>query len=225
MPVWAIPFQPIIIPNICNLLTIFFNTDICHAPKRAKWLSGKPADIADIAERPKQTATAIDEHTEIAPHGYGHFDGRQYSTVMWASEFSQFNAIMAHVWKHYGDGAEPVGWSDYFSKPEHADFRAPSHVGHHFAQWNGGAYWKAMQRFARAVCNSKTYSDVQCASYPELVKFMDDHGSEITAYQKGDFDKATPAQVSDMLRPAIAPIRLAKLHKAQPIDPAASYRN
>lgn len=27
--------------------------------------------------------------------------------------------------------------------------RAPIHIGHHFSRWNGGAYWEAMQTFAK----------------------------------------------------------------------------
>jgi hypothetical protein len=285
---------------------------------------GKPADIA---ERLKQTAAAMDAHQEIASHGCGHFDGKQYSSQMWESEFSQFNSIMANAWKHYGDGAEPAGWSDYFSKPEYGGFRAPFlsfnkdalwtalsnmkfvydtsapsregdwpvkdkglwefplvdlrivgsnrttlsmdynfymaqtgahpgnpknyqryedevfntymayfknsyfgnraplHIGHHFSQWNGGAYWKAMQRFAKAVCNSTDYPDVKCASYSELVKFMNDHEADLPAYQKGDFAKAIPALTSDLLRPTIAPVTTAELKKSQPIDPVESHQN
>ncbi len=282
---------------------------------------------AEIAERLRQTAAAMDEHQEISSHGCGHFNGGQYTAAMWNSEFSQFNSIMANAWKHYGEGAEPAGWSAYFTTPNYGGFRAPFlsfnkdalwpalanmkfvydtsaparegdwpvkdkglwefplvdvrmatshrvaltmdynfymaqtgahqgnpknyqryedevfntymayfknsyfgnraplHIGHHFAQWNGGAYWKAMQRFAKTVCNSKDYPDVQCASYSELVKFMDDHQADLAAYQKGDFDKATPALVSDTLKPSIMPITLAELHKVQPIDPSESHRN
>ncbi len=282
---------------------------------------------ADIAERLRQTAAAMDEHQEIGSHGCGHFNGKDYSAAMWNSEFSQFNSIMANAWKTYGDSPEPAGWSDYFTKPSYGGFRAPFlsfnrdalwsalsnmkfvydtsaparegdwpvkdkglwefplvdvrmatshrvaltmdynfymaqtgarrgnpknfqryedevfstymayfknsyygnrapiHIGHHFAQWNGGAYWKAMQRFAKAVCNSTDYPDVQCASYSELVKFMDDHQADLEAYQKGDFVKETPALVSEVLKPTIMPITLAELHKSQPIDPVESHRN
>ena len=285
---------------------------------------GKPADIA---ERLKQVAAAMNEHHEIASHGCGHFDGKQYSAPMWESEFTQFNAIMANAWKHYGDGAEPQGWSEYFSTPNYSGFRAPFlsfnkdslwsalsnmkfvydtsaparegdwpvkdkglwefplvdvrmasshrvsltmdynfymaqtgahtgnpknfqryedevfntymdyfqnsyfgnraplHIGHHFSQWNGGAYWKALKRFAKAVCNSSTYPNVKCATYSDLVKFMEDHQSDLPAYQKGDFATATPALLSEQLKPTIAPITLAELHKAQAIDPIESHRN
>jgi hypothetical protein len=281
---------------------------------------------AEIAERLKQTAAAMDEHQEIASHGCGHFDGKQYSASMWNSEFGQFNDIMTNAWKHYGDSPEPAGWSDYFSKSGYGGFRAPYlsfnedalwsalsnmkfvydtsspsregdwpvkdkglwefplvdvrlatshrvsltmdynfymaqtaahrgnpknfqryedevfdtymayfknsyygnraplHIGNHFAQWNGGAYWKAMKRFAKAVCDSPDYPDVQCASYSELVKFMGDHEGELASYQKGEFAKATPALVSAKQAPALHPITLAELHQAQPIDPAQSHR-
>ncbi len=285
---------------------------------------GKPADIA---ERLQQTAAAMDEHQEIASHGCGHFNGKEYTSAMWNSEFNQFNSIMADAWKRYGTGVEPAGWHDYFTKPGYGGFRAPFlsfnkdalwtslsnmkfvydtsdpareglwpikdkglwefplvdvriagsnrttltmdynfyvaqtgaqpgnpknyqryedevfntymayfknsyygnraplHIGHHFSQWNGGAYWKAMQRFAKAVCNSKDYPDVQCANYSELVKFMEEHSNDLAAYQKSDFAKASPELTTDLLRPTLAPLTTAELHKHQPIDPIESHRN
>ena len=43
--------------------------------------------------------------------------------------------------------------------------RAPIHIGHHFSKWNGGAYWRAMKRFAIEVCGKP---DVKCVTYREL---------------------------------------------------------
>lgn len=61
-------------------------------------------------------------------------------------------------------GAKPyapqVGWIEQQMYEAYAQYfnanytgnRAPVHIGHHFSQWNGGAYWRAFQRFAKAVC-------------------------------------------------------------------------
>ncbi len=65
--------------------------------------------------------------------------------------------------------------------------RAPVHIGHHFSEWNKGAYWNAMFRFAEAVCGK---SEVRCVTYSELADFMDLHSPEqIATYQKGAFPK------------------------------------
>ena len=56
--------------------------------------------------------------------------------------------------------------------------RAPINIGHHFSLWNGGAYWRAMQRFAKAVCGQP---DVKCVTYDELL---------------GELNKLSPAQIA-----------------------------
>ncbi|RZA07453.1 MAG: polysaccharide deacetylase [Proteobacteria bacterium] len=48
--------------------------------------------------------------------------------------------------------------------------RAPINIGHHFSLWNGGAYWRAMQRFAQTVCGKP---DVKCVTYEELLQVLD----------------------------------------------------
>ncbi len=47
--------------------------------------------------------------------------------------------------------------------------RAPIHIGHHFSLYFEGAYWRAMQNFAQAVCKR---DDVICGTYSELAKAM-----------------------------------------------------
>lgn len=66
--------------------------------------------------------------------------------------------------------------------------RAPIDIGHHFSLWNDGAYWKALKRFAAAVCG---LPEVRCVTYTELADFMDslDEGTRL-AYQRGQFHKA-----------------------------------
>ncbi|MBX7231646.1 MAG: hypothetical protein K1X29_06125 [Bdellovibrionales bacterium] len=65
--------------------------------------------------------------------------------------------------------------------------RAPINIGHHFSKWNGGAYWRAMQRFAEYVCVLK---NVKCVTYLTLVEEMNRiKGSPglLASYQKGEF--------------------------------------
>lgn len=65
--------------------------------------------------------------------------------------------------------------------------RAPIHIGHHFSKWNGGAYWMAMQEFAKNVCG---LPEVRCVTYKELTKFMESLApSTLAAYRYGHFEK------------------------------------
>ncbi len=65
--------------------------------------------------------------------------------------------------------------------------RAPVHIGHHFSLWNGGAYWRAMQRFAKTVCAKP---EVVCGTYKELLAFVESNKAKIPSYQAGLFNKA-----------------------------------
>jgi hypothetical protein len=64
--------------------------------------------------------------------------------------------------------------------------RAPVHIGHHFSLWNGGAYWRAMQRFAKAVCSRP---EVVCGTYKELLAYMEKNKNSVEDLQAGDFDR------------------------------------
>ncbi|MEM1039214.1 MAG: polysaccharide deacetylase [Pseudomonadota bacterium] len=64
--------------------------------------------------------------------------------------------------------------------------RAPIDIGHHFSKWNGGSYWRGMQRFARAVCNR---DEVLCVTYQDLMAFMEANVSKTDAFQAGRFPK------------------------------------
>lgn len=70
--------------------------------------------------------------------------------------------------------------SNYFGN------RGPVHIGHHFSKWNGGAYWTAMQQFARRVCG---LPEVKCVTYKDLVSFVTENKDKLSAYQAGSFTK------------------------------------
>lgn len=72
--------------------------------------------------------------------------------------------------------------------------RAPIDIGHHFSKWNGGAYWRAMKRFALAVCGQP---EVLCVTYSDLVEFLESAGgNRIASYQEGLFPKMSRASVN-----------------------------
>jgi hypothetical protein len=66
--------------------------------------------------------------------------------------------------------------------------RAPLHIGHHFSDYQNGAYREALQSFARMVCG---LPEVRCVSYSTLADFMDKLQPEVlAAYRKGEFARA-----------------------------------
>lgn len=65
--------------------------------------------------------------------------------------------------------------------------RAPIHIGHHFAKWNGSAYWNAMKTFAQTVCGMP---EVKCVTYRELTDYLEAQTpADLAAYQRGDFPR------------------------------------
>lgn len=75
---------------------------------------------------------------------------------------------------HAKTGGDPKrsmlrAYTNYFNT-NYAGNRAPIDIGHHFSQWNGGAYWRAMQEFAVNICDIK---DVECGTYSELQQHIE----------------------------------------------------
>lgn len=82
--------------------------------------------------------------------------------------------------------------------------RAPVHIGHHFSKWNGGAYWEAMQTFAKRVCSQP---EVKCVTYKELLSFVEANADKIPAWKAGQFTKMPrPPSVDEPapIEPAVA---------------------
>lgn len=64
--------------------------------------------------------------------------------------------------------------------------RAPVNIGHHFTLYNGGAYWSAMQDFAKAVCG---LPEVHCVTFKNYVNWLDSLTPELLqSYRAGQFD-------------------------------------
>lgn len=67
--------------------------------------------------------------------------------------------------------------------------RAPIHIGHHFTDYQNGAYREALKSFARMVCG---LPEVRCVTYRTLADYMDSLKPEmLSAYRKGDFPRAS----------------------------------
>jgi peptidoglycan/xylan/chitin deacetylase (PgdA/CDA1 family) len=222
----------------------------------------------DVAARLAEIWVARREGHEIASHGCGHFDGKDWSKADWLAEFDAFARILRDAWTINGIDGEPDGWHgfaetgirgfrapylstgealyealaeaglDYdasgvskgpagsprkggvrrFALPmvpegpaarpviamdynlfarhskaeetedrdgrfeeraygafmaafeeQHGGARVPLQIGYHFTLMNGGAYWRALERFAGEVC---TRADVECVTYEELDRIL-----------------------------------------------------
>jgi peptidoglycan/xylan/chitin deacetylase (PgdA/CDA1 family) len=76
---------------------------------------------------------------------------------------------------------------DYF-RSNYAGNRAPLNIGHHFFDYQDGAYREALKTFARMVCG---LPEVRCTTYAELADFMDRlDPATLEAYRDGDFAHA-----------------------------------
>jgi hypothetical protein len=91
--------------------------------------------------------------------------------------------------------------------------RAPLHIGHHFSKWNGGAYWEAMQVFAKRVCG---LPEVKCVTYSELMSFLNEKRDLIPSYQAGGFTKMPrpPSAANEGMEP-LTEAELAEVMRAR----------
>jgi peptidoglycan/xylan/chitin deacetylase (PgdA/CDA1 family) len=111
-----------------------------------------------------------------------------------------YNFFMAHSRAHPDPRRYEVyreqmlqTYLDYF-KTNYAGSRAPLHIGHHFADYQNGAYREALKAFARAVCG---LPEVRCVTYGKLADFMDALTPEtLAAYRDGGFPRAGEPSLS-----------------------------
>lgn len=84
---------------------------------------GFAASKQEVAERLDQIGLAALEGHDIASHGCGHFDGKDWSKADWLKEFASFERILENAYAINGIAPEPAGWRDI----AHAviGFRAP----------------------------------------------------------------------------------------------------
>jgi peptidoglycan/xylan/chitin deacetylase (PgdA/CDA1 family) len=82
---------------------------------------------------------------------------------------------------------------NYF-RANYAGNRAPVHIGHHFSDYQNGAYREALKGFASTVCG---LPEVRCVTYKALADYMDALKPEmLAAYRKGDFPHASEPVVA-----------------------------
>lgn len=79
---------------------------------------------AEVALRLGEIRLAAAEGHEIASHGCGHFDGKDWSKADWLDEFASFKRIMSGAYAINGIAGEPAGWKD-FAETAVTGFRAP----------------------------------------------------------------------------------------------------
>jgi hypothetical protein len=74
--------------------------------------------------------------------------------------------------------------------------RAPLHIGHHFFNYQNGAYNSALKSFAGAVCG---LPEVKCVTYTALADFLDGQSLEtLSAFRRGDFPRAPASNLSGL---------------------------
>lgn len=97
-----------------------------QAPGRAAGRSnvGFAATKQEIADRLAEIWKAHAEGHEIASHGCGHFDGKEWSRADWDREFDAFSTILRGAYTINGIGGEPEGWKAFATGAIHG-FRAP----------------------------------------------------------------------------------------------------
>lgn len=111
----------------------------------------------------------------------GHADGVTQFSLPTIPEGPRGRRIIAmdyNLYVRHSDGKEDVADADRFEARAYTAFdaafekqyrgpRTPLQIGFHFTLMNGGAYWRALERFAVGVCD---LPDVRCTTYSEYMK-------------------------------------------------------
>lgn len=85
---------------------------------------GFAASQQEVADRLEQIGLAATEGHDIASHGCGHFDGKDWSKADWLREFASFEHVFENAYAINGIEPEPKGWRD-FARHAVIGFRAP----------------------------------------------------------------------------------------------------
>ncbi len=95
----------------------------------------------------------------------------------------------------------------YYFKINYYGGRGPVNIGHHFSQWNDGAYWQALKEFAAFVCNQK---EVRCVTYSEYASWLDKVDDQtLNQYRAGQFEKyPNDGSIKDIAAPLLANVRI-----------------
>lgn len=77
--------------------------------------------------------------------------------------------------------------------------RAPLFLGHHFANYQGGAYWDALKDFTQTICG---LPEVRCVSYKQYLTWLESLPADtFSAYRHGHF-KTLPRPTTLTYQPA-----------------------
>lgn len=90
----------------------------------AKSNVGFAASKQEVGDRLREIWDARSEGHEIASHGCGHFDGKNWSKADWEKEFAAFSTILREAYTLNAIEGEPQGWKD-FAATAIRGFRAP----------------------------------------------------------------------------------------------------
>ena len=110
----------------CVFLLTRADRDIYHPPGHAAGASniGFAPSKEDVAWRLREMWTARLEGHDIASHGCGHFDGKDWGGADWSAEFRQVRSIVRDAWMINDVPYEPAGWKE-FAETGIVGFRAP----------------------------------------------------------------------------------------------------
>lgn len=78
----------------------------------------------DVIKRLNNVWAAHQDGHDIASHGCGHFNGKEWGKNDWMTEFGQFEKIVEDAWSINGIKGEPEGWRE-FARGGIDGFRAP----------------------------------------------------------------------------------------------------
>ncbi|MEL6374284.1 MAG: hypothetical protein AAFR04_09975 [Pseudomonadota bacterium] len=126
------------------------NRKLYDAPGRGRGRSAigwASSDKGDIAARMAYMRAARNGGHEIASHAVGHFDGKTWSAADWASEFRQFDALLARAQRMTGAGGTTRADRE-FANGGLVGFRAPQ-LG------TSPGLWKQMKRFGMRYDSSR----------------------------------------------------------------------
>lgn len=150
---------------------------ILYDTSRVDQMSYWPQKINGIWNFPLVGLKIVDTGKKTLSMDYNFYVADSKGVAGPASQYSAYEDRMFRTYLAYFN-------TNYFGN------RAPVHIGHHFSLWNGGAYWNAMQRLAKAVCSKP---EVVCGTYKDLLHFVENNQDKLSSYKAGDFDKATMA--------------------------------
>ncbi|MGD9912568.1 MAG: polysaccharide deacetylase [Rhizobiaceae bacterium] len=93
-----------------------------HKPGRSN--IGFAHNAAEIEPRLAEIWAARGEGHDIASHGCGHYDGKDWTKSDWVQEFDSFKTLLATAYERHAFAGEPEGWRD-FAAHGIRGFRAP----------------------------------------------------------------------------------------------------